>query len=93
MTDLKFFQEFVSRFNLEDDVFIVKTFNQSIAYKILLRDTIEEEEKGFLNFSFDDKTGEFLDHKPFLSVSDKGKFDKLNNDKIVDLIKYLVDKL
>ena len=96
MTDLEFFQEFLRRFNLENDLFPVQMMNDSIAYEILLRDN-SEEEKGLLDFSFDAKTGEFIDDKPCLTDTEGADLEEqlksMDYNETINTIRFLLDEL
>lgn len=96
MTDLEFFQEFLRRFRLEDDLFPALTMNNSVSYEILLKDNLGEE-KGLLDFSFDVKTGEFIDDKPCLTDTEGADLEEqlkvLDYNETIDTIRFLLDEL
>lgn len=96
MTDHEFFREFLRRFHLEDDLFPTLIMNNSVAYEILLKDGMEEE-KGLLDFSFDAKTGEFIDEKPRLTdaeeVNLQEQLKEMDCDETIRTIRFLLDKL
>lgn len=96
MTDLEFFQEFLRRFHLEDDLFTALTMNNSVSFEILLKDPLEEE-KGLLDFSFDAETGEFIDDKPRLTDTEGANLEEqlkaMDYNETIDTIRFLLDEL
>lgn len=96
MTDLEFFQEFLRRFHLEDDLLPALTMNNSVSYEILLKDT-SEEEKGLLDFNFDAKTGEFIDNKPCFTdtegVNLEEQLKAMDYNETINTIRFLLDEL